>query len=106
MEKDHQKLKPLHLCGFGRSANVAGEPEATNRHFVAIDEDVNRLLRNAGATPAFYIHGDASDDDPAARRPGRRPGVSGDRGRFAQPDDRDHGQALKPRVRVVARCQG
>ena len=45
MEKTIRKLRGHYiLCGFGRvGRNIARELEATNRHFVGIDEDMHRL---------------------------------------------------------------
>lgn len=50
MEKVIRKLKGHYiLCGFGRvGRNIAHELESTNRHFVAIDEELNRLQEYKG----------------------------------------------------------
>jgi len=110
MEKTIRKLKGHYiLCGFGRvGRNVAGELEATNRHFVAIDEDVNRLLEYKERNPGLlYIHGDASDDDVLLRAD-----LDDAKGVFAVTGDDSRNlmivltaKQLKPEVRVVARCQ-
>ena len=76
MEKTIRKLKGHYvLCGFGRvGRNIARELEATNRHFVAIDEELDRLQEYKEKNPGMlYLHGDASDDDvlmpPTSRTP-------------------------------------
>jgi voltage-gated potassium channel len=58
-------MKKLHehyiLCGFGRvGRNVAQELEATNRHYIAIDENIELL------------EGHAEKNGPAALHPRRR----------------------------------
>lgn len=66
MEKQMRKLHGHYVvCGFGRvGRNVAAELEATNRHFLAIDENLPLLEEHAEKKPGLlYIHGDAADDD-------------------------------------------
>ncbi|MBL8440859.1 MAG: NAD-binding protein [Betaproteobacteria bacterium] len=106
-------IRSLHghyiLCGFGRvGRNVAGELEATNRHFVAVDEEPNRMLEYKERVPGLlYIHGDASDDAVLLRANLERA-----RGVFAVTGDDSRNlmivitaKQLKPEVRIVARCQ-
>ncbi|MBK7900617.1 MAG: NAD-binding protein [Azonexus sp.] len=110
MEKVIRSLKGHYLlCGFGRvGRNVAGELEATNRHFVAIDEDINRLLEYKERFPGLlYLHGDASDDEILLRA-----NLEHAKGVFAVTGDDSRNlmivitaKQLKPEVRVVARCQ-
>ncbi|MDP2793376.1 MAG: NAD-binding protein [Sulfurisoma sp.] len=66
MEKTMKKLRGHYiLCGFGRVGNnIAQELEATNRHYIAIDEHLDMLEAHAEKKPGMiYMHGDASDDD-------------------------------------------
>jgi voltage-gated potassium channel len=110
MDKVIRSLKGHYLlCGFGRvGRNVAGELEATNRHFVAIDEEINRLLEYKERFPGLlYLHGDASDDEILLRA-----NLEHARGVFAVTGDDSRNlmivitaKQLKPEVRVVARCQ-
>ncbi|HZX32744.1 MAG TPA: NAD-binding protein [Rhodocyclaceae bacterium] len=110
MEKIIKKLKGHYiLCGFGRvGRNVAGELEATNRHFVAIDEDEQKLAEYKERNPGLlYIHGDASDDDVLLRAD-----LHDAKGVFALTGDDSRNlmiiitaKQLNPNVRVVARCQ-
>jgi len=110
MEKTIKKLRGHYiLCGFGRvGRNIAHELEATNRHFVAIDEDMQHLQdykeKNLGL---LYLHGDASDDDILWAA-----GLEEAKGVFAVTGDDSRNlmivitaKQLKPEVRVVARCQ-
>lgn len=110
MEKMIKKLKGHYiLCGFGRvGRNVAHELEATNRHFVAIDEDVQKLEEYKERTPGLlYLHGDACDDETLLRAD-----IEDAQGVFAVTGDDSRNlmivitaKQLKPEVRVVARCQ-
>lgn len=110
MEKAIKKLKGHYiLCGFGRvGRNIAHELEATNRHFVGIDEDVARLEEYKEKNPGFlYLHGDASDDDVLLAAD-----LEDAKGVFAVTGDDSRNlmivitaKQLKPDVRVVARCQ-
>lgn len=110
MEKMIKKLKGHYiLCGFGRvGRNVAAELGATNRHFVAIDEDLSRLEESKEKTPGLlYLHGDASDDDVLLRAD-----IEDAKGVFAITGDDSRNlmivitaKQLNPNVRVVARCQ-
>lgn len=109
MEKAIRKLKGHYiLCGFGRvGRNVAGELESTNRHYVAIDEDAQRLQDYKDKNPGFlYLHGDASDDDVLLGAD-----LEDAKGVFAITGDDSRNlmivitaKQLKPEVRVVARC--
>ncbi len=110
MEKAIKKLKGHYiLCGFGRvGRNIAHELEATNRHFVAIDEDGQRLDEYKERNPGFlYLQGDASDDDVL-----QAADLADAKGVFAVTGDDSRNlmivftaRQLKPDVRVVARCQ-
>jgi voltage-gated potassium channel len=110
MEKAIKKLKGHYLlCGFGRvGRNIAHELESTNRHFVAIDEDMNRLREYKERNPGLlYLHGDASDDDVLVAAD-----LEDAKGVFAVTGDDSRNlmivltaKQLKPEVRVVARCQ-
>lgn len=109
MEKTIKKLKGHYiLCGFGRvGRNIAHELEATNRHYVAIDEDSLRLLDYKEKNPGFlYLHGDASDDDVL-----KAADLEDAKGVFAVTGDDSRNlmivitaKQLKPNVRIVARC--
>ena len=110
MEKVIRKLKGHYiLCGFGRvGRNIAHELEATNRHFVAIDEDLERLQEFKEKNPGLlYLHGDASDDDMLLAAD-----LEDAKGVFAITGDDSRNlmivitaKQLKPTIRVVARCQ-
>jgi len=110
MEKTIKKLKGHYiLCGFGRvGRNISHELEATNRHYVAIDEDENKLLDYREKTPGFlYLHADASDDDVLVAA-----GLEDAKGVFAVTGDDSRNlmivitaRQLKADVRIVARCQ-
>ena len=66
MENAIRKLRNHYIvCGFGRvGRNVATELQATNHHFVAIDENFDTIEQHTERFPALlYLHGDASDDD-------------------------------------------
>lgn len=109
MEKTIRKLKGHYiLCGFGRvGRNIAHELEATNRHYVAIDEDNLRLQEYKEKNPGLlYLHGDASDDDILIAAD-----LEDAKGVFAVTGDDSRNlmivitaKQLKPNVRVVARC--
>lgn len=109
MEKAIRKLKGHYiLCGFGRvGRNIAHELEATNRHFVGIDEDLHRLEDYKEKNPGFlYLHGDASDDDVLVASD-----LEDAKGLFAVTGDDSRNlmivitaKQLKPELRVVARC--
>ena len=110
MEKAITKLKSHYiLCGFGRvGRNIAHELEATNRHFVAIDEEHDKLQDFREKNPSMlYLHGDASDDDMLLAA-----GLEDAKGLFAITEDDSRNlmiiitaKQLKPSIRVVARCQ-
>jgi len=109
MEKAIRKLKGHYiLCGFGRvGRNIAHELEATNRHFVAIDEDMELLREMKDKNPGLlYLHGDASDDDMLVDAD-----IEDAKGLFAITGDDSRNlmivitaKQLKPTIRVVARC--
>jgi len=109
MEKTIRKLKGHYiLCGFGRvGRNIAHELEATNRHYVAIDEDNLRLQDYKEKNPGLlYLHGDASDDDVLVAAD-----LEDAKGVFAVTGDDSRNlmivitaKQLKPNVRIVARC--
>lgn len=105
-------IKRLHghyiVCGFGRvGRNVARELESTNRHFVALDEDMAMLEAQKEKSPALlFLHGDASDDDMLVRAD-----IADAHGVFAVTGDDSKNlmialtaKQLNPNVRVVARC--
>lgn len=105
-------MKKVHghyiLCGFGRvGRNVAQELEATNRHYIAIDEKLELLETHADKKPGMlYIHGDAVDDDVLIEA-----NIGAARGVFAITGDDSRNlmialtaKQLAPGVRVVARC--
>lgn len=110
MEKMIKKLKGHYiLCGFGRvGRNVAHELETTNRHYVAVDEDMHLLEEQKEKMPGLlYLHGDASDDEVLLRAD-----IEHAKGVFAITGDDSRNlmivltaKQLKPEVRVVARCQ-
>jgi len=110
MEKTIKKLKGHYiLCGFGRvGRNIAHELEATNRHFVAIDEEMQHLQEYKEKNPGLlYLHGDASDDDVLVAAD-----LEDAKGVFAVTGDDSRNlmivitaKQLKPTIRVVARCQ-
>ena len=105
-------MKKLHghyiVCGFGRvGRNVAQELEATNRHYIAIDEKLEQLEAQAEKKHGLlYIHGDAVDDDVLIEA-----NIAGAHGVFAVTGDDSRNlmialtaKQLAPGVRVVARC--
>jgi voltage-gated potassium channel len=110
MEKTIKKLHSHYiLCGFGRvGRNIAHELEATNRHFVAIEEDTQLLQEFKEKNPGLlFLHGDASDDDVLLAA-----NLENAKGVFAVTGDDSRNlmivltaKQLKPEVRVVARCQ-
>jgi voltage-gated potassium channel len=109
MEKIMKKLHGHYLvCGFGRvGRNVAQELEATNRHYIAIDEKLEQLEAQAEKKHGLlYIHGDAVDDDVLIEA-----NIVGAHGVFAVTGDDSRNlmialtsKQLAPGVRVVARC--
>ena len=108
MEKVIQKLRGHYIvCGFGRvGRNVAQELEATNRHFVGIDENLELLEAQKQKSPTLLLlHGDASDDDMLLGA-----GLAHAKGVFAVTGDDSRNlmialtaKQLNPSVRVVAR---
>lgn len=105
-------MKKMHehfiVCGFGRvGRNVAQELEATNRHYIAIDEKLDQLEAYADKRPGMlFIHGDAVDDDVLLEA-----NILQCKGVFAITGDDSRNlmialtaKQLAPDVRVVARC--
>ena len=109
MEKMMKKIHGHYiLCGYGRvGRNVAAELEATNRHYVAIDETLALLESHAEKKPGMlYIEGDASDDDVL-----QNANIADAKGVFAVTGDDSRNlmisltaKQLNPATRVVARC--
>lgn len=109
MDKVMKKLNGHYIvCGFGRvGRNVAQELDATNRHYVAIDEKLELLEATAEKRPGLlYIHGDAVDDDVLIEA-----NLAGAKGVFAITGDDSRNlmialtaRQLAPEVRIVARC--
>ncbi len=105
-------MKKVHghyiLCGFGRvGRNVAAELEATNHHYVAIDENLE-LLENYAEKKSgmLYLQGDASDDDLLISA-----NLEDAKGVFAVTGDDSRNlmisltaKQINPAARVVARC--
>jgi voltage-gated potassium channel len=109
MEKAMKKVHGHYiLCGFGRvGRNVAQELEATNRHYIAIDEQLDMLESYAEKKVGLlYIHGDAVDDDVLEAA-----NIREAKGVFAITGDDSRNlmialtaKQLSPSARVVARC--
>ncbi|MCX7169850.1 MAG: NAD-binding protein [Proteobacteria bacterium] len=109
MEKTIRKLHGHFIvCGSGRvGRNVSAELEATHRHYVAIDENLENLESQHEKKPGLlYLHGDASDDDMLILA-----NIAQARGVFAVTGDDSKNlmigltaKQLNPAVRVVARC--
>jgi voltage-gated potassium channel len=109
MEKVIKKLDGHYIvCGFGRvGRNVAAELDATDRRYVAIDENQSMLEEQKEKYPALlYLHGDASDDDLLLSAD-----IKDAKGIFAVTGDDSRNlmialtaKQLNPAVRVVARC--
>ena len=109
VEKSIKKLRGHHIvCGYGRvGRNVAAELDATNRHYVAIDENLELLETQHERKPGLLaMHGDASDDDMLIRA-----NLAEAHGVFAVTGDDSRNlmisltaKQLNPAVRVVARC--
>lgn len=109
MEKTIHRLHGHYiLCGFGRvGQNVAHELEATNRHYVAIEESEETIQTLLEKRPnLLYLHGDAADDDVLLRA-----NLEHAKGVFAITGDDSRNlmislttKQLAPQVRVVARC--
>ena len=105
-------MKKLHghyiLCGFGRvGRNVAAELEATNHHYIAIDESLELLESHAQKKPGMiFLQGDASDDDLLISA-----NLAQAKGVFAVTGDDSRNlmisltaKQINPAARVVARC--
>lgn len=109
MENAIRKLRNHYIvCGFGRvGRNVATELQATNHHFVAIDENFDTIEQHTERFPALlYLHGDASDDDVLDRAD-----IGDAKGIFAVTGDDSRNlmicltaKQINPGIRVVARC--
>lgn len=109
MDKMMKKVKGHYiLCGFGRvGRNVAAELEATNHHYVAIDESLEILESHAEKKPGMlYLQGDAADDDLLISA-----NIEEAKGVFAVTGDDSRNlmisltaKQLNPSTRVVARC--
>ena len=109
MDKMMKKVQGHYiLCGFGRvGRNVAAELEATNHHYVAIDENLELLEAHAAKKPGMlFLHGDASDDDLLISA-----NLAEAKGVFAVTGDDSRNlmisltaKQLNPAARVVARC--
>lgn len=96
------------MCGFGRvGRNVAGELEATNHHYIAVDENLEPLESYADRKAGLlYIQGDASDDDVLISA-----NIDQAKGVFAVTGDDSRNlmisltaKQINPLARVVARC--
>jgi voltage-gated potassium channel len=108
MDKQLKKVRGhFILCGFGRvGSNVARELGATQRHFVAIDEDLHILESHAERHPGMlYLVGDASDEDLLEEA-----NIAQAQGVFAVTGDDSRNlmitltsKQIAPHVRVVAR---
>ena len=109
MDKMMKKVRGHYiLCGFGRvGRNVADELEATNHHYVAIDESLELLESHAEKKPGMlYLQGDASDDDLLINA-----NLEQAKGVFAVTGDDSRNlmisltaKQINPAARVVARC--
>ena len=109
MDKTINKLRDHYiLCGFGRvGRNVAQELEATHRHYIAIDEVVEKLEAYAEKRSGMlYVHGDAVDDDILLEA-----NIEHAKGVFAITGDDSRNlmialtaKQLAPGTRVVVRC--
>lgn len=109
MEKIIKKLHGHYIiCGSGRvGRNVADELDATNRHYVAVDEVLEVLeTLHEKKSGLIYLHGDASDDDMLVKA-----NIAEAAGVFAVTGDDSRNlmisltaKQLNPSVRVVARC--
>jgi voltage-gated potassium channel len=109
MDKMMRKLHGHYiLCGFGRvGRNVATELEATNHHYIAIDESLELLESHAQKKPGMiFLQGDASDDDLLISA-----NLAQAKGVFAVTGDDSRNlmisltaKQINPAARVVARC--
>lgn len=109
MEKTIRKFHGHYIiCGSGRvGRNVSDELDATNRHYVAIDENLETLETLHEKKPGLlFLHGDASDDDILIRA-----NIAAATGVFAVTGDDSRNlmisltaKQLNPAARVVARC--
>jgi len=109
MEKRIEKLRDHYIvCGAdGVGTHVARELAATERPYVVIDADREKIERFLGGdeSPAFVV-GDATDNETL-----RRAGIERARGLFAVTGDDNQNMVislsarqLNPHARVVARC--
>jgi voltage-gated potassium channel len=109
MDKMMKKVRGHYiLCGFGRvGRNVADELEATNHHYVAIDESLELLESHSEKKPGMlYLQGDASDDDLLISA-----NLAEAKGVFAVTGDDSRNlmisltaKQINPAARIVARC--
>ena len=110
MEKRIEKLREHYIvCGAdGVGSHVARELAATQRPYVVIDPDREKIDRFHGQEegPAFLV-GDATDNETL-----RRAGIDRARGLFAVTGDDNlnlvislSARQLNPGIRVVARCE-
>ena len=109
MDKMIKKLNDHYIvCGFGRvGRNVTKELDATHRHYIVIDENIELLEMQAEKrTGLLYVHGDAIDDDVLLEA-----NLEHAKGVFAVTGDDSRNlmialtaKQLAPNVRVVARC--
>jgi voltage-gated potassium channel len=109
MDKMMKKVQGHYiLCGFGRvGRNVAAELEATNHHYIAIDESLEILESHAEKRPGMiYLQGDAADDDLLISA-----NIEEAKGVFAVTGDDSRNlmisltaRQINPAARIVARC--
>ncbi len=109
MEKDIHRLKEHYIiCGIGRVGTyIANELAATNRTYVAVDENTDNITAFIEKHPnQMYIHGDASDDDILLKAH-----IETAAGVFAVTGDDSKNllimmsaKQLNPATRTVARC--
>ncbi|HWR98459.1 MAG TPA: potassium channel protein [Candidatus Methanoperedens sp.] len=111
MEKRIEKLREHYIvCGAdGVGSHVARELAATQRPYVVVDTDREKIERFHGGGdegPAFIV-GDATDNETL-----RRAGIERARGLFAVTGDDNlnmvislSARPLNPGIRVVARCE-
>ena len=109
MDRMMKKVQDHYIvCGFGRvGRNVATELEATNHHYIAVDESLEPLESHAEKRAGMlYVQGDASDDDVLISA-----NIGAAKGVFAVTGDDSRNlmisltaKQINPATRVVARC--
>ncbi len=109
MDREIARLRGHYIiCGYGRvGRNVGHELFATERPFVAIDEQGEQLQYELDRHPhLLYLQGDASDDDTLLMA-----NIEQAHGVFAVTGDDSRNlmialsaKQLRPEIRVVARC--